>query len=311
MFPVFKPVFAAYPELESCSAQRVNSILVHWLFRGFSIRELGVKLSAVSGLQIKASNFAAAIHQDSNLLRYKIEILNSIKTAPINVEVKKYLRRFAPASKLDSVVKIRSAIILQIGPWVRRFVSRKMRFILQQRQGVTLDDLYHDIVCKSIQGFNVAWPLFDSMEHAVNTVKRIAHNSGINLIKRYSTKKMSALVKEGDNFVGLVSSLSSLSDVPVEHDRTLEIDVSMLKSRYTGKRRTFVRLISGEYSKKFSLWLKEPNDEAFERWGFHRYLTNVSKYLNVSTENANKFLATLRKELYAYSKDGGASPISR
>ncbi len=201
--------------------------------------------------------------------------------------------------------------------FVRKFVYRKMRFIYEMH-GQDPDDICKELTADSLQAAMFMYPRIESMEHLMNIVKRTAHNSGINYIEKYTTKgrgrlRSGAKPNEDSRVVIPMSSPEAKDFLATDENGThidgksydsftTRISVERVTSKYSGKKRHFIKLLSGEFDKEFSEYLKArkvryENDDYFGRVDFKTYMQTALAFLEVPEESGIKFVNKLRSKL--------------
>lgn len=209
--------------------------------------------------------------------------------------------------KLDANI---ARIVQETATWRGKFVSRKLRFIIQS-QGMHRHDIESELIYKGIQGLMMMYPCVETYLHAVNVVKRVVHNQGINMIHHYTTQKMGRLTQDGagafhSKVISLDEAQLNLLVAP-ETSSDLRIEVHRLIERYQGKRRKFVELLCGAYCPEFTKWLielgykLETNEELMDRVKSDDYVKLALRWLEVSVEAGKKFLEKLRMQFSAYN----------
>lgn len=201
--------------------------------------------------------------------------------------------------------------------FVRKFVYRKMRFIFEMH-GMDPDDICKKLTADGMQAAMFMYPKIESMEHFINIVKRTAHNSGINFIEKYTTKgrgrlRSGAKLNEDSRIIVPLSS-PEVKDFLATNENGIHIDgkaydslttclsVSRITDKYTGKKKHFIKLLSGEYDANFSSYLKEnkiryDNDEYFGKTDFDTYMNKALDFLQVPASSGIKFVNSLRTKL--------------
>lgn len=201
--------------------------------------------------------------------------------------------------------------------FVRKFVYRKMRFIYEMH-GQDPDDICKELTADSLQAAMFMYPKIESMDHLMNIVKRTAHNSGINYIEKYTTKGRGRLRSGAkpneDSRVVIPLSSPEVKDFLATNENGIHIDgkpydsfttqisVSRITSKYTGKKQHFIKLLSGEFDKEFSDYLKGQriryeNDEYFGKVDFKTYMASALAFLEVPEKAGIKFVEKLRSKL--------------
>ncbi len=311
----------AEPALNDVGDSLLYNAIVQWMFRGTSSRAFGARLSKLSGTHVKAPVVTEALMRSHYLLRYKVYLLGGGKMprsscglpktdridaftslSPLSRQLVKRLRNKYGYECYADVCEQRDRCTEQLMTWCAKFVYRKMRFVsVNQRLGKGLDDLQHDLLLKAVQAYGLSYPIFHSELHAVNVMKRTAHNIGINIIKHSTRKKVSGtMVENGANVSRIVSIEDALEEAAPEQNPDLRIDISTVVDKYKGKRRTFLLLLAGAYSKEFSKWLKRDNDEYIDRVPASTYIRRCLEWLGVSLDAGLRFLNKIRMELSGY-----------
>lgn len=231
----------------------------------------------------------------------------------LTTQTMSYLRRLAkkfPALTLEKFDEAIVAIMRDTKVWLGKFVSKKLRFIVES-QGLHRDDIEFELLSKGIQGLMVMYPCVETFLHATNVVKRVMHNQGINLIYHYTTQKAGRLTKDGSG--SFHSRVIALQDgymkFEIDHDPELRMDFGLAIHRYEGKRRQFLELLSGVYSAEFTAFLVsnghkvESNEDLLGRSDVDKYIRLALEYLEVSVESGQKFLCSLRAQFLDHAID--------
>jgi len=220
-------------------------------------------------------------------------------------------------------------ILQSIDEYLRKFSYRKLRFIATSNN-MKLDDLVADLQIKAIKSFYHVIP-FKSPQHTINTIKRAAHNEGINLIKRYTAGKRTRLTADGEG--GFNSTLISLfyrnAGVGVDGNDGDEENHSLFKDNYDPEfanveiRASFNHLMDthGKHPRKrkaLQLLAMQPDaefsalaaklypdqvkkyhstEEIFDRLGHIRFQRAICKLLKADKQDFNVFIGTLKKAM--------------
>lgn len=315
---MYELIVEAVPALRSAPRDYVINTVVLWSFRGINSKILGIRLSKAAGVKVNPTAVTSVLLRKSELLQYKAAILAEDAKYG-GIPQTRFSRVLGALSRttLRHVRKLRSTYkpmshneleLLQedccrkLHTWLAKFTYRKMRFLQSQRLGLTLEDLQQELLYKALQGFTLMWPYVESPLHALNVMKRTAHNHGINLIKHYTREKNSVLVSTESSTTSRMVSLDEIVDVAAPaRDDDLRIDIANALKRYKGKKRLFIWLMAGRFSTRFSLWLGKANDELFERIAIKNYLKKVVKWLDISMDAAQRFLHKLSIDFAAYA----------
>jgi hypothetical protein len=190
-------------------------------------------------------------------------------------------------------------IVKHLQSYVRKFIYRKMRFIVNS-YGVGADDIEADLMLRGIQALRKNYPFYKSELHAINTVKTAIHNLGIDIIIKYTRQKNNRLNKTSDGFESTLVDFNVLENYIADDEGKEKSELSMsLKSlEYKMNKRgcLYIVLARGDYNKEFSEFLGSDNTEYCEK-NYSRYLGRIRTYLGVSKEEVDRFLAKLRKHL--------------
>ncbi len=202
--------------------------------------------------------------------------------------------------------------------FVRKMVYRKMRFIFEAH-AMEPDDICKKLIADGIQAAMFTYPNITSMEHLSSTIKRTAHNEGMNFIDKYTTKGRGRLRANADSKFDsrvvvpihspeVIEYLGKIENA-IEEDEIRDTTLSVRKvlSQYNEKQQYFIRLMSGEYDKKFTQWLKDEskskkdNDVLFDRIKFAAYVSLALDYLGVSEKAGKKLIKKLKTQLAAHA----------
>lgn len=336
----------AAPELNAVDDKALYNALLMWLFRGLNYNALGSKLSKAAKTTIRTNDVTNALKAKGYVIKqYKVWLFYIVKHnmgyveaaalarkweihdedvrlfTLVQVNTLAYLKRLAReyvALTMDSFNRVCNHIITETCKGTRRFAWAKLRFIERhQRTGLDLDDLVGEMEEKGIQGMMLMYPLIQTKTHAVNIVKRVIRNTGLNLIQKFTRKKNSALTatKEGGN----ESRVLDIDNLPIESipaaepDRKtsdLFLDFKRLMTVYKGGRRIMLGLLAGLHNVKFSKWLADvkgiatPNDELIDRLQPARYMELCREFMGVSVDACTRFINVVRQTLKVYAKPG-------
>lgn len=233
-------------------------------------------------------------------------------TRPTLQYLQKLARKYAALTleKLDNqIVQITN----DTRTWLGKFVSRKLRFVIQS-QGMERHDIEGQLRYKGIQGLLNMYPCVETSLHATNVVKRVMHNQGINMIKHYTTQKNGRLQVDGNGaFQARVISIDNVSKTRAGDDSTeandLKLDANRLLSSYSGKRRRFLELLCGNYCPQFTDWLLdagykiETNEELADRLKQKDYSKLALNFLGVEPDAGERFLKKLSVIMKPYSNN--------
>lgn len=206
----------------------------------------------------------------------------------------------------------------QIKNFTRKFVNRKMKFIMTSDAQETHDIAAH-LEMNGLQAVMLYYPAFESMDHLKNIMKRTVHNSGINYIEKHTSEKRGRISRDANGvFAAKVLPLHSaaveqelgtiengtLIDGSREDTFSLRITVEKLLSKFSDKRQQFLHLLMGSYHEEFSAYLRElgatsvDNDLYWDREAdLTNYIQHALNFLDVSIATGDKFVNHLRKVL--------------
>lgn len=245
-----------------------------------------------------------------------------------------YYHNGFPPRSLSSFEKGLQTAILECQEYIGKFINKKFRFLTQSGQ-LDKENIHADLQHAAIYSIYRAYPEISSRLHMVNIGKRGIHNRGQNIIKEQTTRSRNRVVRNEDGtFSGILLSLQhagfearsteavDLSNgrsisvcnhlmvgldgrtVPyerprdVDRRRDLERTVLQVSKRLRGPSpQHFVRLMMGEYDRKFSEWLGQSNDEAIDSLSPKVYAEKCRMYLDIPVETARKFVLQLRENL--------------
>lgn len=203
--------------------------------------------------------------------------------------------------------------------YTAKFVRRKMTFI-KTSQGLEYSDIESFITIESLQNILFTYPNFDSIEHALNSMKRIIHNVGINFIDSNTTQKAGRLISEGGTFHNrIIDKESDYAIVAMGQDQTVleeqksenfqfhfNLEISKIRDAYKGKKLKLVDLCLANYCKDFSDYLRKnnvtrrDNDDWFYSSNFHDYVGHAIKFLNAPEDKARIFVSRLMEKIKPY-----------
>ena len=202
-----------------------------------------------------------------------------------------------------------SGVYTRILPWTRSYVYRKLRFIYQYNMGFSQEDLVHDCVTNGMQHILFTYPKIKSRLHALNIGKGAVSRHGINLIKRLTKDDYAHLVSTHDGFRNRVSSYLPELDERLLHGASdvQQDDSAGILRRYSGRKRTTVHLLMGNYDPKFSKWLLSSNDvppqhrmdnealsDHLAMSDYSEYTEYVRAYMEMKPRKLTNLLADLR-----------------
>jgi hypothetical protein len=264
-----------------------------------------------------------------NILReFEIQKCDHYLHRHLNIEtitlIEKLCRKGYKAKTLKEIDQIYTYVLEEddsyegITKWTSRFVGRKMRFIAD-RFSETVNDMVNALKADGLESIMFVYPRIESLEHCINICKRAIHNDGINLIERHTSETRGRITMNADGSANLkleplhspnvIQALengdnhfvcSSLEGSSVSN-LDLRLSVQSILSQYSGSRRRFIHLITGEFDEAFSKFLKDKNpkllssnDQYFDRVAFDIYLRQVLDYIGVSEELGLQLIEELK-----------------
>lgn len=314
-----------------------NATLMY-LFRGFNYRTYGARVAKLTEVKPNVRAITDAMSRSGSVVKnlkvwvfyvvkHKLDYKASLKLARkwdvslrdvrafgrIHRTVLAHLRKLAKQFNALTLEKLDGNIVSimnETKTWMGKFVSRKLRFVIQS-QGLHRNDIEHELVFKGIQGLLMMYPCVQTYLHATNVVKRVIHNQGINMIHHYTTQKVGRLQVDGAGaFHSKVISLDEAqlnTIVAPETSNDLKIELGRALTKYSGKRRRFIELICGAYCPEFTTFLAETgykldtNEELLDKLPSKDYMALALQHLNVSIKSGQAFLKELRAQFAPYS----------
>lgn len=218
----------------------------------------------------------------------------------------------------DQLRRLASEVLLtkDYEDYVGKFVHRKMSFLIQSF-GYTAKDLINDLKMASYQAILRTYPAFNDYTHVLRLAKVKARNTGMNIIHHATTAGRQRLTRDnqpllvplqilesnGGNVLDqrgtvvhqsyLVVGRSGTRTTDEELDVQRSIEELLDSPKFTAKQKTFLRIMVGQPNVGFTLWLKEPNEEAIERLPYDKYLVEACSYLSIDLKAAHRFLHRL------------------
>jgi hypothetical protein len=334
-------VLSADPRLVDVSDVDLYNTAVTYLFRGYNYRSLGSRLTKLAGFRPNVRAITEQLAASGYVIKnYKLWLFYVVKNKldqkeglaigtkwgvnradmlafrHIDRTALAQLRRLAvkyPALTLEAFDKHTVSILHGIKRWNAMFTNKKLRFIATS-QNIAMTDLQSDLACYGIQGLMNMYPCVDSKLHAINIVKRVMHNQGINMIHHYTSQKIGRLLKdEKGAFSARVVGLDDIQMNYLEYDTgnvDLRADVGRVFSRYTGRKLRFLELLAGAYCDEFTNWLAtnghkvSTNESLHEKLKKDSYIKLCLDFLNVSVEKGMRFVEQLREQFAPYKQQG-------
>lgn len=339
---VVKLVVSCENVLLDCDPLQLYNASVMYLFRGLDYSGYGARLARINqevrvNTRAVTNGFASCGYvlktvkawmfytiklqsgrSQLGACEWRVHARDTRALANLDEKTRKYVERLGRKYSALSPSQLEKAVDFcyrETQTWLGKFVSRKLRFIVQS-QGLHRNDIENELLYKGLQGLYTMYPRVECKLHAVNVVKRVMHNQGINMIHHYTSQKIGRLQSDSSGAWHIrVVSIDELqfASVAAPEQSDLAVDLSLALYRYTGKRRTFIELLCGAYSERFTAWLGaagrrvETNEILYERLNTEEYVKLVLRYLNVSFEQGVKFMSELRLRFAAYSLTPGVA----
>lgn len=235
----------------------------------------------------------------------------------------KHLRAWKSTYKSHTVQSLTKSIetcinILDSQGYIAKFYYRKLRFTASTTSD-TYEDTSNELKAHAIQQLYFMYPQIESRLHAVNIMKRVIRQHGLNLIESCTKQKRAILYEdEKGNTQSTNVSLTLLSDyVDTEvmskfcvglqgngNDYDLKSSVNQLFQSANAKQKKLLRLLSGTYNKAFTEYLHNASllridltNEDYYDYGFSAYKQNVYKFLDITPSVASYYLSEVAKDL--------------
>ncbi len=305
-----------------------------YLFRGLNYKAFAARLQklCVVGHKPNIRAITEAIAQNGSVLRnlkvwifyvvknrvdyrkantlaeqWSIPAQDVLEFSNINRTTLAYLRKLSRQFKALTLERLDQSVVTivhDIRDWLGKFVSRKLRFVIQS-QGLHRHDVENELLYKGVQGLYAMYPCVQTSLHAKNVVKRVIHNQGINMIHHFTTQKVGRLLRDATGtFSARVIALDGAqlaNAVAPNTTSDLALDLARSMRGFKPKQRSFVELLCGAYSKEFTDWLVsvggysvDTNEELLDRLKPKRYIDLALRWLGIDAEAGARFLQHLQ-----------------
>lgn len=221
-----------------------------------------------------------------------------------------------PTLTWDKMQKVLANAMLDLTPFIRTRVHKKMRF-LRNDSGNDLEDFEGELMIYVISGVYAKYPRFDNYQHLLNTGRTIVNNMSVNLIKHHTSQGRNTKFQNADGtFSSNKVSLDALTENRTSGDyigedyltsdsgmSELELQHSVEAIANTPKKVKALKLLMG-YDAKFSSWLVSTNrttiaennkfqDRLIAKGRAKDYIDYIAEYLKVPSINVHKFFESL------------------
>jgi hypothetical protein len=196
-----------------------------------------------------------------------------------------------PNLSTSGYTKLVNYVYEETKTWINKFVFKKMKFIAQSSD-ISYDDMNSMLFEHGLKNLYLMYPRFESPLHAVNLAKNRMHAEGINFIVHQTCQKNNRFIHNDDG-----TFEARFTDIQPHHAFINENhDFGIL--RETKKYDKVIRMLAGEHSKSFTLWLKyntsynKDNDDLAEELPPDQYFDLVAYY---TRQNPDKLRSCLKK----------------
>ena len=210
--------------------------------------------------------------------------------------------------------------------FISKFVAKKLRFIYDSNK-LQHADFVNELQFEIIRKFYMSTPFLSPL-HRENTIKRAAHNYGMNLIKYYTNPERSRIVKENGGYTNRIQGFANESydgaevnnfeitnhlDTQKGHyepgffrAQTAYDNLMELKDyiHYNEKDLPIITLLTLKDDNHFIKWAEgectnyfASTEEVYEYLNQEAYYEAIAKYLNVPIENVLNTVFALRNRL--------------
>lgn len=323
--------------IEECDSDKCCSLVLDYVFRCLSVEGLKSELSSkaklrnssnfsefreeltASGyvfknvklwifylLKIKASRITLHNAADFDVLPHDLVLFDLISYKTRNT-IKKWSKTYKALS-LRRMDENLCKIEIETSIWIKKFVYRKLRFIAES-QGMDLMDIERELWLKGMIGLFMMYPKVESSLHALNIVKRVMHNHGMNLIKQYTHIKRARLIRDVSGAFINNSVDFALLDLETEDDGSadLRIDLHRIVQSATTEERSLLSLLCGVgkedtdfYAYLNNIGIKSEPDTLMNRIGLWGFLRHAARFLVMTFNDVVKFIKTLQWQLRDY-----------
>lgn len=165
----------------------------------------------------------------------------------------------------NKIKRILNNIPIELDLWTNNLVWSKMRFLLNNHNGVDHSDLKLDCLGHGIYSFLNTYPRIKSPLHAINVSKSGIYHHALKIIEQMTTAKRATMLKENGRFVHLIDNIPIEDHIDLgkeyvdEHNTLVVMDTSL---NFVGMEKEAVIAMSGLKSLGFSEWLHSNAYEA-------------------------------------------------
>lgn len=263
-------------------------------------------------------------------IRYGIEMCDANIRFPSSLEESMNQLNEYRSFSLKGFEEVLSRITQDVDEYTSKLIYRKLRFLISNpHNGVNAFDLKNEVIYHAIRNVMMTYPKMDNYLHAVNIAKRNVHNYSMNIINYMTRPCRANTVRNSDGtFSSVLVSWDATIDMSVDPSSqstdksNVQSDMSIdsfspdysdnlisqmsWEKIYTTvsskKKKLCLICLMGIYNPHFTHWLKEnaksqhaiDNDRLYanleKRDCLHVYSDYLSKFLDVSTKNIDKFL---------------------
>lgn len=337
----FRHFPSLWVNLSKKDRRRALMYTLQYLFRYIGSSELSVALHGLLG-SVSLEEFRYELtHKERDILTLKTWIFNndrrSLQDVPEDFAKRNHLLKnliledesfscyldslrlnykFRSYSRIHQFIDERWKDALT---FTRKFIYRKHRFLIQNNS-VVKEELEIDLMLEGIRAIVLMYPKIHSYKHMFSIWKRAIHNSGINVISKYTTKSRQSILQFNNEFKGRIYSYESLIEEKGEKEvgfisaeDSFERDVAfkhlLLKIAPTVKRKRAVYLLMGEYDEEFSSYIKnkgytiKENDAWFSMSRIVQYKKAVREFLKFSSRKFDRFIESIKEVILSFKME--------
>src|SRR5690606_13277902 len=214
--------------------------------------------------------------------------------------------------------------LAKINPHIKNKVSKKLTFLLKA-ENIERHDFYGEILCKALCVYHRMIPTKMAEAHVTNRLRASCTTHALNMIESYTTVKRRRMHNDGsDGFGGSKFSLKcesenqtrvlpdmefSYEDIgnPISseaHERSFEqLSFDRFISRFNGRRRKALQLLSGYESRGFCLHRErmgkiKPGQDQHDfanRVSRKTFFEAVAEYVGLMRKEFEKFISYIAK----------------
>ncbi len=237
--------------------------------------------------------------------------------------------RHIPAYSIAEYNRLLEGVAREVGVFTKKFVYRKMRFIINST-GCEANDLVSELIGCALQSVSYMFPYVDSYGHLVNIAKQTIHQRGVNLMISNATdkRKRTQSSSKGGHEVFINTIIPVLEESKLkailgndfnsdnlstgiegnDRDLDLKLDVQNILESAAGKRKVFVGLLLGEFHSGFTRYLRsegvitqaKTNQDLFDRRANTAYVEHAIRFSKLDQKRGKKIVRGLRKTLCHY-----------